>query len=253
MESIDSYPAKKLADEYAIALSASGKNIVVVMASPYDLEQLVMGWLFSQSVIDSVEQVYSVDVTIDHVKYQARVDVELASRCEQRLQVLKRPYVSTAGCGVCGVEALEQALPYPRSVVQSAPFPVSVLDRRVVTEVQVVAKHSGALHAACLVNSEGCVVRCFEDIGRHNALDKLVGYIVQEKPVNLATQAIVITSRCGVELVYKAANVGVSCLASFAAPSELAVVTAESAGIQLIHLTKHDGPLVVQRPLSKHE
>ncbi|MEL0028612.1 MAG: formate dehydrogenase accessory sulfurtransferase FdhD, partial [Perlucidibaca sp.] len=147
------------------------------------------------------------------------------------------------GCGVCGVEALAQALP---ELMPLPPAPVPGVQlfanlRERVAGAQRSAKHSGALHAALYVDAQGEIVLCREDIGRHNALDKLIGALSR---AGLAAREgmVVVTSRCSLELIHKAVRAGVGTLVSLSAPTALTVRWARRCRLNLVHVPHHSPP-----------
>lgn len=215
-----------------------------MMASPYELEHFVIGFLLSEQIIQFRYDIHDINIDIDSVNFTAVIDVMLANRITKRLNDKKRIINSSSSCGICGVEAIAQALPKLTPLNFTAPLNMSVIKQAVskLTNWQILAKQSGAIHAAALVNIDGEIVACAEDIGRHNALDKIIGYLVRQQ-LNPATHALLMTSRCSVELVNKAIIANVPHLLCLASPSQLAVKVAQDNYLNLVHVRKRDDPI----------
>ncbi len=232
-----------LANECAMALSFNGLNHAVMMVSPSDLEDFVLGFSLSCGAIASIDEIYDLRLSGSHEALQA--DIQISSRAFWNLKQQRRQLAGTSACGLCGVAALEQALPkLPPLVAQPLP-PAEHLDqlRERISAVQYQARSSGALHAALFVDERGSLPLCREDIGRHNALDKLIGALKREK-IDCARGFAVVTSRCSLELLHKAVRAELTTLVSLSAPTALTVDWARRHGLNLIHLPHHSAPRV---------
>ena len=232
-----------LAEECALAISFNGISYAVMMVSPSDLEDFVAGFSLSNGVIQAIDEIYDVQVEGEGIALHAEVDI--GNRAFWSLKEQRRNLAGTTGCGLCGVEALEQALPELRSLAP-APLPPAehfVDLRQRIGAAQDLARRSGALHAALFVDATGEVRLCREDIGRHNALDKLIGALLREGLDPRAGFAVV-TSRCSLELIHKAVRAGLSTLVSISAPTTLTVEWARRHHLNLIHLPHHSAPRV---------
>ncbi|AWB67207.1 formate dehydrogenase accessory sulfurtransferase FdhD [Saccharobesus litoralis] len=242
----------ELAEEYAVAFCINDISYAVMMASPHDLEDFAFGFLFAEKLISNPNQVHDIKVSLMPNEAMAEINVTLANRCLENLRAKKRNLAGASGCGICGVEALQQALPAVDVVAKQEVISLAAIAnlRQQCQQWQGLAKNTGALHGAFLLDLSGKIIESREDIGRHNALDKLIGACLRNLNFQADHVAILLTSRCGVELVYKVANLGVANLVSLSAPSQLALNIAHQANLNLIHLTKLDGPRVLNQAYS---
>lgn len=240
-----------LAEECALAISYNGISYAVMMVSPSALEDFVAGFSLSSAVVQSIDDIYDIQVEGEGIALHAEVDI--GNRAFWSLKEQRRNLAGTTGCGLCGVEALEQALPELRSL-EPAPLPPAehFIDlRQRINEAQELARRSGALHAALFVDADGALRLCREDIGRHNALDKLIGALLRQGLDPRAGFAVV-TSRCSLELIHKAVRAGLSTLVSLSAPTTLTVEWARRHHLNLIHLPHHSAPRVYSpAPIAK--
>ena len=232
-----------LAEECALAIAYNGIGHAVMMVSPSALEDFVVGFSLTSAVVGAAEDIY--DIQLKRAGEAFSAEVQIASRAFWALKQQRRNLAGTSGCGLCGVEALEQALPQLDTLSANPLPPASHLAdlRTRIGQVQKLARHSGALHAALFVDERGEIVLCREDIGRHNALDKLIGALRREG--RDARQGFaVVTSRCSLELIHKAVRAGFASLVSLSAPTDLCVRWARQHRLNLIHLPHHSAPRV---------
>lgn len=232
-----------LAEECALALSYNGLAHAVMMVTPEDLEDFVVGFSLSSGLVASPDDLY--DIRLGGAGEARQAEIEIASRAFWALKQQRRQLAGTSGCGLCGMEALDQALP-PLPVQPAVPLPPAahLADLRPhIAEAQRLARHSGAVHAALYVDGTGALCLCREDIGRHNALDKLVGALARQRLAARDGFAVV-TSRCSLELIHKALRAGLGTLVSLSAPTALSVDWARRHGLNLIHLPHHSAPRV---------
>lgn len=230
---------KTLAEEVPIAISINEISFSVMLASPYDLEDFVIGYLHSESVIKHNHDVH--DIEVKSHQDAKLVNVTLANRCNEKWQRKQRQLKGASGCGLCGTESLELAFPPLPKLAPQTPFDIKLIDtlKNNLRDYQSQAEHTGALHAAFWLSKQGKIQACREDIGRHNALDKIIGHLLRAN-ISANTGAALVTSRCGVELVQKAVLMGIPTLLSLASPSQLAVKMAEQSNLSLIHIPKQD-------------
>lgn len=226
---------------YGSAGRRSEQSISVTMRTPGHDDALAVGFLFSEGVIGRAEHV----VRVEHRgpegcarQQRNTVTVHLAEGVAFDPQRLERHFYTTSSCGVCGktsIEALEMAaapdLPVGRPVVDAA-----VLQRlpAVLLGAQRVFNRTGGLHASALFEPSGALLGLYEDVGRHNALDKLVGSRVLQGEVPLQDALVLVSGRASFELVQKALMAGVPLLAAVGAPSSLAVELAHRFGMTLV-------------------
>ncbi|WP_115718547.1 formate dehydrogenase accessory sulfurtransferase FdhD [Gallaecimonas mangrovi] len=232
-----------LASETALAISYNGINQAVMMVSPGNLEDFIRGFSLTNEIVTGPEQIYDISITAGEESHTA--EVEIASRNFWALKNSRRQMAGTTGCGICGVEAIDQALPQ-LVALEASPLPALALFselRQKVNAAQQVARSSGALHAALYLDDSGKVVLCREDIGRHNALDKLIGAMLHQQ-VDSQSGMVVMTSRCSLELIHKAVRAKIATLVTLSAPTALTVQWARRYRLNLIHVPHHSPPRV---------
>lgn len=232
-----------LAEECALAISYNGISHAVMMVSPSAVEDFVAGFSLSSGLVNSIDEIY--DIRVKRLGPALAADVEISNRAFWALKQQRRQLAGTSGCGLCGVEALEQALPQLAALERSPlPPPEQLLElRQRINDAQRMARQSGALHAALFIDRQGQVTLCREDIGRHNALDKLIGALKREHH-DSREGFVAVTSRCSLELIHKAVRANIATLVSLSAPTALTVQWARQHHLNLIHLPHHSAPRV---------
>lgn len=232
-----------LAAEIALAITFNGLSQAVMMVSPGNLEDFIRGFALSNAIIDSVDEIY--DIRLSHFDQACQADVQISSRAFWALKDHRRQMAGTSGCGICGVEALEQALPQLDILQPCALPPAAHFDgiRQRIEQAQQLARSSGALHAALYFDASGEALLCREDIGRHNALDKLIG-AMQIADVDARQGFVVVTSRCSLELIHKAVRARLGTLVSLSAPTALTVRWALKHQLNLIHVPHRNAPRI---------
>ncbi len=230
-----------LASESALAISYNGISQAVMMVTPGHMEDFVRGFSLSTGIVKSFSEIRDIQISGDGESHYA--EVEISNRAFWQMKTQRRNLAGTTGCGICGVEALEQALP---DLTPLTPYPAPnplVFDglRDKIAIHQQAAKTSGALHAALFANAKGEIVLCREDIGRHNALDKLIGAL-SLNDIDTKSGFAIMTSRCSLELIHKAVRAKVATLVCLSAPTSLTVEWARRNHLNLIHLPKNDSP-----------
>jgi len=237
-----------LAVEAPVAISFLGIGYAVMMATPADLEDFGVGFACSERLITRADQV--TDIAISHDPRGHVMNLELVRECEDAVLKRVRHRVGESSCGLCGIENLDQAL-RPLPVVGAPPEPLSrpILFEALDTlrDHQPLNRETGAVHAAALFDRKGDLVAAREDVGRHNAFDKLIGHCLRAG-IDRAAGFALLTSRCSYELVEKAAIAGIPLLVTVSAPTSLAVERATEAGLTLIALARPDEMLVVSDP-----
>lgn len=244
-ESIDS---AELVEEVPLALSINDISYAVMMVTPVNLEAFVVGFAHSEGIIEHINDIRDIDVQLaqTHPDIESvAINLELSPRRFSQFKQRRQTHLGATGCGLCGIESLTQAIPVlPRLQASQAIKETDLLTLRSrLSEFQALGNKTGAVHAALLISPQGEPIVCMEDIGRHNALDKIIGYALQQD-INLHNYSVLMSSRCSTELVQKAVRVGLSRLIHLASPSTLAVKLAQHYGLTLIHLPKHDTPRV---------
>lgn len=235
--------AAVLAEECALALSYNGISQAVMMVSPSELEDFAVGFSLGSGLLDSIDAIY--DIRLSGTGSARQAELSISARAFWSLKQQRRQLAGSSGCGLCGVESLRQALPLlPQLPISPLPPATHLLNFRPRLEaVQTLARTSGALHAAVFVDASGEIVLCREDIGRHNALDKLIGALHRQR-IERQDGFVVVTSRCSLELIHKAVRGGIRTLVSLSAPTDLTVNWARRHHLNLIHLPQHSAPRV---------
>lgn len=232
-----------LAEEVALAIAYNGISQAVMLVSPTDLEDFIVGFSIGSGLVASPADIY--DIKFSGCGAAQQAEVEIASRAFWHLKDQRRQLAGTSGCGLCGVEAVEQALP-ALNVLPGAPLPpVQWLDglRQRISAFQPLAQHCGAVHGAIFMNAQGKLLLGREDIGRHNALDKLIGALLRQR-IDTTGGLAVVTSRCSLELIQKVLRAGIQTLVSLSSPTGLALQWARRHNLNLIHLPHHSAPRV---------
>lgn len=220
-----------VADEVPVALVFNGITQAVMLASPSDLEDFALGFALTEGLIESSKELYGTEVNAS--SHGIEVELEVASACEWRLRERRRFMAGRTGCGLCGVDSLGQVR-RALSRVETASVALAALGiaQRELRTYQAAQQLTGATHAASWSDWLGNAHLVREDVGRHNALDKLIGAMVR-KNTDPTTGFISITSRASFEMVQKTAAAGVGILSAVSAPTALAVRTAQELGIAL--------------------
>ncbi|EME8862022.1 MULTISPECIES: formate dehydrogenase accessory sulfurtransferase FdhD [Enterobacter] len=226
-----------LAEEVPVALVYNGISHVVMMASPKDLELFAIGFSLSEGIIDHPQEIYGMDVV--KACNGLEVQIELSSRRFMGLKERRRALAGRTGCGVCGVEQLNDIGKPVTPLPFTQTFNLANLDKALehLNDVQPIGQLSGCTHAAAWVLPSGDIIGGHEDVGRHVALDKLLGRRARESDVWQQGAALV-SSRASYEMVQKAAMCGVEILFAVSAATTLAVEVAERCNLTLVGFCK---------------
>ena len=238
----------RIAEEVPVALVYNGVSHAVMLATPADLEDFAIGFSLSEGIVAGRHEIFDIEV-LDHAA-GIEIDIRVAASAEHLLRGRRRALAGRTGCGLCGVESLERAIVAPRSVTPGkGRLADGALARAVagLSGLQQLFELTGAVHAAAWCGWDGEILHLREDVGRHNALDKLIGALAGEGAAMEEGFAL-ITSRASYEMVGKAAAVGIGLLAAVSAPTGLAVRAAEAAGITLIGFLRGDAHSVYSCP-----
>ncbi len=233
---------REVAVEQPVALEFNGIGYAVLMATPADLEDLIYGFALTERLIDGVDDLMGVDrfERPDGTLLRAT----LSERCAARVFDRVRHRVSESSCGLCGIENLEQALrPLPRLDPTDPPEDQAVFRAlAALGEQQPLNRATGAIHAAAACTRDGAIRLVREDVGRHNAFDKLLGAMLREG-LEWEGGFALLSSRCSYELVEKAVLSRCPTLVTISAPTALAIERAKSAGLRLVVLARPDAML----------
>lgn len=221
-------------------------SLSVTMRTPtgHDFE-LALGFLFTEGIIHSPNDIQSIKYCVDAGKQQQEniVKVELKPDVNVKVEKLERHFYTTSSCGICGktsieaIEAICEVLP-PGKVILPNDFILSL--PKLLKEKQFFYQHTGGFHAAAIINPKRNIEIIREDIGRHNALDKAIGAAFQLHLLPLNESVLFVSSRASFELVQKAIMAGISTFISIGSPSSLAIETAQKFGMTLIGFLKED-------------
>lgn len=236
-----------VAEEVPVALVVNGQPHVVMMATPADLADFARGFLVSEAIVASADDVEVRGVT--RLANGFEIAVRIPEACQARLADRRRNLPGRSGCGLCGSESIAEAMRPAPHVPAGVPVSAAVLHRALAAlrSRQPINTVTGATHAAGFADPSGRLLAVREDVGRHNALDKLIGALLREG-IDTRRGFVVITSRASYEMVLKAATIGIPMLAAISAPTALAVQVAEDAGMTLIGYARNGGHVVYACP-----
>lgn len=236
-----------LPEETPVALVYDGSTQAVMMATPQDLHDFAVGFSLSEGQIESASDITSLDIVEQETGIELRM--WMAPSAGHRLAVRRRAMLGPTGCGICGVESLEQALPALTPIKSNLKVSAVQIEAAMASmaPAQRLNAEARALHAAGFWTLERGLVALREDVGRHNALDKLAGHMARTG-TSAADGILVMTSRISIELVQKAAIIGAPVLVAVSAPTSLAVRTADAAGITLVGIARDDSFEVFTHP-----
>lgn len=224
----------QLATEVPIALQYNGISHAVLLATPTFLEDLAVGFSFTEGIIRSVHDIY--DIEIEHDERGYVVNIEIASACLNQLKQRRRQLAGRTGCGLCGLESLSEVrrelspVTAPTQPYQSTAI-FAALDQ--LREQQPLHQITGATHGAGWADPTGHIHVVREDVGRHNALDKLIGHLLLQQAL-VAHGLVVVSSRASFEMVQKTAALGVPALVAVSAPTSYATQVANELGLLLV-------------------
>jgi FdhD protein len=227
-------------EEVAVAFTYNRFAYAVMMATPADLEDFAVGFSLSEGVVSECNEIGNIEIVEGELGIELRMwitEPRIAAFTEHR-----RYIAGPTGCGLCGVESLAEAMRPPRRV--ASPFCASAEAlASAMAELrthQRLNRQAHAVHAAAFWEPGRGIIAAREDVGRHNALDKLAGALVRTE-LSAANGAVLLTSRVSVEMVQKAATMGAPLVAAVSAPTALALRVAEEAGITLVAVVRDDG------------
>jgi len=223
----------EVAREVPVALEYNGISHAVMLASPDDLEDFALGFSLSEGLLRDRSELYDCEIVVGCEGIQ--VQMQIASERFAAFKDRRRNLTGRTGCGLCGAETLQQAIRHPAAVSGSARFSTAAIHAGMAAMAlrQTLQQHTGATHAAAWMNADGSLGAVREDVGRHNALDKLIGALAYEG-CDFSAGAVLITSRASYEMVQKAATLGIGMVAAISAPTSLAVQLATEAEVTLV-------------------
>ncbi len=222
---------ENLIAEIPVALVYNGISHTVMMCSPKNLKDFAIGFSLAEEIIQSPQEIYGIDIIESCAGIE--VHLEIATRCFVALKERRRSMVGRTGCGICGSERLKNVIKHPAPLKKTLRFNLTLLDHCLtqLQEGQVLRAETGASHAAAFFSEDGQCLALREDVGRHIALDKLLGWHAQNgRPQGF----VLVSSRASYEMVQKTATCGIEMLIAVSASTHLAVQLAEECGLTLI-------------------
>lgn len=238
---------RAIPEEVAVAFTYDGGAHAVMMATPRDLEDLAVGFTLTEGIVADAAEIRDLQVIEDDAGIELRM--WLSEPRAAALRDRRRHIAGPTGCGLCGIESLAEAMRPLAAVAGGLVFtPDEIMAAtEALAPLQALNRETHAVHAAAFWRRGGGIVLIREDVGRHNALDKLIGAMAGEG-VSGGDGLLLLTSRVSVEMVQKAAIAGLPTLVAVSAPTALAVRTAEAAGITLAAIARGDGFEVFAHP-----
>lgn len=243
----DSFADREVPIEAPVALEYCGLGYAVMMASPDNLEDFIVGHAVAEGLVQTAADVTEVDVAPVQGGWIVRAQLPAAAR--EAIFARARTRVSDSSCGLCGVDSISEALRPLPPVTSTIKTSRQAIARALagLYSHQPLNLATGAVHAAAFCDSEGNIQHVREDVGRHNALDKLIG-AMGRSDTKMADGFVLLSARCSFELVEKAVRSGAPMLVTISAPTSLAVERAKAAGLTLLSLARADSALVVNDP-----
>lgn len=228
--------------EAPIAIEYNGIGYAVMLATPIDLEDYAVGFSLSERLINRVDEILEIDIHKAELGWILRILVPQENA--QKVIARARQRVSESSCGLCGMDNLEEVMrPLPQVTAR-----IDVADAAIFAALSLIRSHqtlnivTGSAHAAAYCATDGSILMTREDVGRHNALDKLIGALARAG-LGVSNGFILLTARCSLELVQKAALANCPMLVTISAATDLAIDVARKSGLRLISLARSDSAL----------
>ncbi|UTW13153.1 formate dehydrogenase accessory sulfurtransferase FdhD [Marinobacterium rhizophilum] len=234
-----------IAEEVPVALVFNGISHAVMMASPSDLDDFALGFSLTEGILQHPDELYDIEVV-----QEARgisVQMQISAQRLAQLKQARRNLTGRTGCGLCGTESLEQAI-RPIARVQAPKLSDQAIQRALadLQQHQPLQGLTGASHGAAWCNADGEILLAREDVGRHNALDKLIGALIKAR-LPLENGFALVSSRASYEMVQKSCSAGIGALVAVSAPTALAIEQAQQAGLMLVGFAR-PGRHVIYHP-----
>lgn len=235
----------QLAEEVPVALIYNGISHAVMLATPQDLEDFALGFSLSEGILSHKNELYGIEIR--EQENGIELHCKIATERFVQLKDRRRTLAGRTGCGLCGSESLEQAMRYPKKLNKQIVFKKAAiqLGLQALPLQQKLQQQTGATHACAFVLEDGSVNIVREDVGRHNALDKLIGAIAKNKQYS---GFVITSSRASYEMVQKTASAGINMLVAISAPTGLATRVAEQCGLTLVCFARENSYVVYSHP-----
>ncbi|MFZ6744578.1 formate dehydrogenase accessory sulfurtransferase FdhD [Undibacterium sp. JH2W] len=244
----------KVAEEVPVALVYNGISHAVMLVTPLDLEDFALGFSLSEAIVEDPSEIYEIECISNSDVPGIEVQMRISAARFATLKERRRNLAGNTGCGLCGKDSL-QALPMRLPAIKTAlveQLSSASLYKalQALNTQQIINTQTGAVHAAAWVDLQGEILTLREDVGRHNALDKLLGALASARAIHKASDPgfLLMSSRISYELVQKAARANIAILAALSAPTSLAIDLAVQAGICLIGFVREHGFVVYSHP-----
>jgi len=234
----------RVAEELPVALVVNGISHAVMMVTPRELEAFALGFALTEGLVGKAADVFDIELR-EHAR-SFEVALTIAQEDFMQLKQQRRSMAGRSGCGVCGIESLELLDLQPERIAAAALHDADALSPAIARAAAELGAHqllmhaTGGVHAAAWCAVDGAVLRVCEDVGRHNALDKLIGHLARDG-VDMQRGFVFMSSRASYELVRKVVRMNIPMLATISAPSTLAIDIAAEAGIKLVSFCRQDG------------
>jgi FdhD protein len=231
---------RALPEEVAVALTYDHVTFAVMMASPIDLEDFAIGFSLSERIIHSVKDIIDIQIIASAEGIECRLT--LVPQMRAALEDRRRRIMGPVGCGLCGLDNLKEANRPPAEVTSAFQITAATVMAAIsqLSQLQTLNNETRAAHAAGFFTNSTHDILIREDVGRHNALDKVIGAVTRRGD-DPAAGAILVTSRVSLDLIQKTASFGASVLVAISVPTARAVREADTAGITLIAVARNDG------------
>ena len=238
---------RAIPEETAVAFTFNTASYAVMMATPQDLEDFAVGFSLTEGVVSSIDAIDTIEIVEEDVGIELRIWLKAPEAAE--FLGRRRKMAGPTGCGLCGIESLVEAMRPPSSVGEGRVFKPSQIMTAVdsLFPLQTLNRETRAVHAAGFWTPERGIVAVREDVGRHNALDKLGGALARDG-ATAREGVVVLTSRVSVEMVQKSAAIAAPIIVAVSAPTALAVRMAEACGMTLVAIARKDGFEVFTHP-----
>lgn len=237
----------QVAEEVPVALVYNDTSHVVMMATPQHLHEYALGFSMSEGILQHASEMQACTVT--RVDEGIQIDMRIPEARHALLEQQKRNLAGRTACGLCGMATLQQLTRHLPQVNSSARFSARQIHDGFtqMQQQQVIQQQTGAAHAAGWLDAQGNVVQVREDVGRHNALDKLIGALLLSGQ-DVSDGAVLLTSRASFEMVQKTAALGIGVLAAISAPTGRAIHLAQQTGVTLLGFVRTNSHVIYSHP-----